>query len=232
MRHIPNFITLMNLLAGLLAVYFALHGMYYFAAFLVLAGAVFDFFDGFAARLLKVSSPVGAELDSLSDLVTFGAAPAFMLVHILQIRLAVTAQTPWWELATTFVPLILVLFSALRLAKFNVDDTQSVDFKGVPTPANALFQVSFSFLLIENPQLITPAMVYPVIVVMALLLVMPVQLMGLKKFNGDRKYFIAALLAVSAILLIIFRETSGVFIILFYIVLSGVRWFFNKPARN
>lgn len=231
MRHIPNFITLMNLLAGLLAIYFALHGMLYYASFLILAGAVFDFFDGFAARLLKVSSPVGAELDSLSDLVTFGAAPAFMLLYILQKHYGSVAEDSIATIWPIFIPFVLVLFSALRLAKFNVDDAQTFDFKGLPTPANALFQVSFALLLVENPNFVLGVVVYPIIVVMALLLVLPIQLIGFKKFHGDRKKYIIILIGISVFLLILFQHKAGVLIIPFYILISAVKSLIKKPAR-
>lgn len=222
-RHIPNFITLMNLLAGSVSVFFALQGSIEVAALLILAGAIFDFFDGFAARLLKVSSPVGAELDSLSDLVTFGVAPAFMIISVIQIHCDVTTHSGLYALIPTLFPLVLILFSALRLAKFNVDDTQTYDFKGLPTPANALFQVSFAFLLQANTHLISWWFVFPVIIVMALLMVAPISLFGLKKISGSLKYYVAILVLVSILAIVFFKYTAGVYIIGAYIILSGIK---------
>ncbi|MBL4587525.1 MAG: CDP-alcohol phosphatidyltransferase family protein, partial [Flavobacteriales bacterium] len=126
-RHIPNFITSLNLLCGCLAIISLSLGDPLVAAYLVVAAAIFDFFDGFAARILNVSSPIGAELDSLADMVTFGVVPGLMLLHYL-------LKTTGWVLIdlSTFLqhPLLIVpfavpVFSALRLAKFNIDERQS-----------------------------------------------------------------------------------------------------------
>ena len=136
--NIPNMITCCNLISGCIAVVFALEGDYPFALLFICVGAVFDFFDGMTARLLHVSSPIGKELDSLADDVTFGVAPSAMLFDFL-----CTAEWP-----TVLMPLsgtlpllafIMAAFSALRLAKFNLDERQALGFIGLPTPANALF---------------------------------------------------------------------------------------------
>ena len=137
-RHIPNIITCCNLLSGCVAALFAFEGMYSLAFTFIIAGAVFDFFDGLTARALKVSSPIGKELDSLADVITFGMAPASMVYSWLRecadahLELLVAFVMP-------FAAFLLVAFSALRLAKFNVDERQTSSFIGLPTPANALF---------------------------------------------------------------------------------------------
>lgn len=143
--HIPNSITLMNLLSGSLAVCFSFYGEFMYAILCIVAAAIFDFLDGFSARLLHAYSPVGKELDSLADMVSFGLAPAFIafnrLLYIWGISLLDVFDTDnafiyCISLAAT---LMIVLFSALRLGKFNIDTRQSENFIGLATPANALF---------------------------------------------------------------------------------------------
>ena len=147
-RHIPNTITCCNLLSGCVAAMFAFEGIYTTAFALIIAGAVFDFFDGLSARALKVSSPIGKELDSLADVITFGFAPGAMvyswLGECIEHQLADgNFQFPIFNFqlieVVPFAAFLLVAFSALRLAKFNVDERQTSSFIGLPTPANALF---------------------------------------------------------------------------------------------
>lgn len=131
-KHIPNTITCCNLIAGCIATYYAFQGHYYEALLFIIIGAVFDFFDGMSARLLHVSSPIGKELDSLADDITFGFAPSAMVFSFLSS----------FHIHLTFVPFlafVIAAFSALRLAKFNLDERQALGFIGLPTPANALF---------------------------------------------------------------------------------------------
>ncbi len=131
--HIPNTLTCCNLLCGCIAVTLALRGAFLCALIFMLLGAVFDFADGFVARLLGVSSPIGKELDSLADSVTFGVAPAaFLYVSLL----------PALPRGGAYVAFLLAACSALRLAKFNLDTRQTTSFIGLPTPANALFWAS------------------------------------------------------------------------------------------
>lgn len=139
-KHIPNSITCCNLISGCIAAYFALQPVarYDLALYFIVGGAVFDFFDGFAARLLGVSSPIGKELDSLADDITFGLAPAAIVFSLLRetLPVVVDATTASW---LPFVAFLIAAFSALRLAKFNLDERQTTSFIGLPTPANALF---------------------------------------------------------------------------------------------
>ena len=128
-RIIPDAITSCNLLCGSVAIIFALHNAFIGAFVFILAGAFFDFFDGLSARLLKAPSPIGVQLDSLADDITFGLAPAMMLFSWLRPVLG------WWAL----LALLMAAFSALRLAKFNVDERQHDSFIGLATPANAIF---------------------------------------------------------------------------------------------
>ena len=137
-KHLPNTITCCNLISGCIATGCAFYGQYQWAVLMIVVGAVFDFFDGMTARALGVSSPIGKELDSLADVVTFGVAPSaivfylFHEVHYPEILLPLKNFIPY----TAF---IMAAFSALRLAKFNLDERQSTQFIGLPTPANALF---------------------------------------------------------------------------------------------
>ncbi|MBQ5506414.1 MAG: CDP-diacylglycerol--serine O-phosphatidyltransferase, partial [Prevotella sp.] len=140
-KHIPNTITCCNLVSGCIATTFAFAGNPKMAMFWIIMGAVFDFFDGMVARLLKVSSPIGKELDSLADDVTFGVAPSAIVFSEL-----FTLQYPVLQGLQTYIPycaFLIAAFSALRLAKFNLDDRQTTSFIGLPTPANALFWGSF-----------------------------------------------------------------------------------------
>lgn len=137
-KHIPNTLTCANLVCGCTATHFAFLGRYEVALLCIIAGAVFDFFDGFAARLLHVSSPIGKELDSLADCVTFGFAPSAMLYHLLQ-QLHPEGMSLTIATALPYVAFVMAAFSALRLAKFNLDERQTTGFIGLPTPANALF---------------------------------------------------------------------------------------------
>lgn len=139
-KHIPNTITCCNLICGCIATYTALQPAprYAVALAFIIGGAVFDFFDGFTARLLNVSSPIGKELDSLADDITFGFAPAAIVFALLRELKPAYAGCPVAEWVP-FVAFLIAAFSALRLAKFNIDERQSTSFIGLPTPANALF---------------------------------------------------------------------------------------------
>ena len=153
-RQIPNSITCCNLIAGCMATGAAFYGNYGWAVLLIVIGAVFDFFDGMVARLLRVSSPIGKELDSLADVVTFGVAPAAMIFHLFHVVVYPDFMLP----IRRFMPytaFLMAAFSALRLAKFNLDARQTTSFIGLPTPANALFWGSlivgnYSFLVSEK----------------------------------------------------------------------------------
>lgn len=225
---IPNTLTLLNLLSGAIAIIMAVETNLYLAAYLILAGAVFDFLDGFVARLLKVSSPVGKQLDSLADLITFGLAPAIMLLTLLKQEWMVDVANITLENLLIFLPFLLVLFSALRLARFNLDESQSKNFEGLPTPANALFIVSLVFLLQANPNWITYSFVIPIIVFFSIIMIAPIPLMGLKEFKGSQKIYIIILAIGSLTALILFKFTAGVIIIPFYIALSGIKFAFSK----
>lgn len=137
-RHIPNIITSCNLICGCIATVYALYGMPDMALLFIILGAVFDFFDGMSARLLHVSSEIGKELDSLADDITFGVAPASILFWMISI-VDYPSSMEFLRPTLPFAAYIISAFSALRLAKFNLDTRQTTSFIGLPTPANALF---------------------------------------------------------------------------------------------
>ena len=136
-KHIPNTITCLNLISGCIATYWAFQGEYKLALLFIIIGAVFDFFDGMSARLLHVSSPIGKELDSLADDITFGFAPSAIVFCKLQDFFPLSYAFP--DKWIPFLAFVMAAFSALRLAKFNLDERQAMGFIGLPTPANALF---------------------------------------------------------------------------------------------
>lgn len=147
-KHIPNFITCLNIISGCLAVIFALKGQLTPAVFLILAGAFFDFFDGMAARALKAYSAIGKDLDSLADVITFGLAPGMIMYVLLQDSFAIENpqnNTIGQNIIISF-SLLIPVFSALRLAKFNNDTRQTSSFIGLPTPANAIFISSLALI--------------------------------------------------------------------------------------
>ena len=150
-KHIPNAITCGNLLCGCLAIVKAFEGDLVWAAYLVGIAAVLDFFDGFAARMLKVSSPIGKDLDSLADMVTFGVVPGVVMYKLLQIN-EFTYENAIYSFSfikgIEYLAFIIPIFSAIRLAKFNNDIRQSDSFIGVPTPANAILIASLALIIL------------------------------------------------------------------------------------
>jgi CDP-diacylglycerol--serine O-phosphatidyltransferase len=145
-KHIPNFITCLALMSGCFACVMALEGRFTEALTAILAAAAFDFLDGFSARLLHAYSATGKELDSLSDMVSFGVAPGMMAFHLLR---DASCDLPWGvvNMLVPFWAFLIPVFSALRLAKFNTDTRQATSFIGLPTPAHALFWASLVYAL-------------------------------------------------------------------------------------
>lgn len=161
-RHVPNIITLLNLLCGAIATIFAVQGNLIMAALFVALGIFFDFFDGLAARLLDVKSEVGLQLDSLADMITSGLVPGIVMFQLLKRALPGDALPAsewaeagtWWEWnfpALALVGLLIAAASGYRLAKFNIDDRQTDSFIGLPTPANALLILSLPLILAYQP---------------------------------------------------------------------------------
>ena len=201
-KHIPNTITSMNLLSGAVGVILAIEGWPEAAFVCMLLAAVFDFCDGLAARLLGAYSPIGKELDSLADVVSFGVLPSMMLVTSMD-------ADSWWR----FLPLILAAASALRLAKFNIDERQTTDFLGVPTPASAMVVGSLCCFIAAGHDMtlyslaLTQWFLPALALVMSLLVTSEIPMFGMKIAKGhkllDAKRIVFLCLAVVAIVVTI-----------------------------
>lgn len=220
-KHIPNFLTCCNLVCGCLGIVALLEDTATPIAYYVWAACFFDFLDGFAARLLRVSSPIGKELDSLADVVSFGALPSLFMYVIISL------ESPFSFLP--YLALLIVVGSALRLAIFNLDESQSDSFRGLPTPANAIFITGLPFL--KSPifdVVYSPVILSLICVVFSILLVSRIELFALKFKNfswADNKIRFTFL--VLSVLLLAFLQWAALpFIILSYIALSlGVRMY-------
>ncbi len=223
---LPNFITLLNLLSGVLGILWVLEGQPLYGAYFVILSATFDFFDGFAARLLKVQSDMGKELDSLADVVSFGVLPGILLYSLTK------SQTEAGFLP--YCTLIIPMLSAYRLAKFNLDTRQSDRFIGLPTPANALLLTTIPYLAARWPEL-SPWLSSPIALVViawltSLLLVAELPLIALKFKNSsftDNSYRYA-LLVIGAVCLVWLQLAGIPLVILAYLLLSGMENMLRK----
>lgn len=232
-KHIANFITSLNLVCGCISLNMIINQHFAWALLFVAFAAVFDFFDGFAARLLHVKSELGKQLDSLSDVVSFGVVPGFVMFYLIQFSLK-TSDLSYAEILPYFAFLIPV-FSAFRLAKFNIDENQTDKFIGLPTPANAL--LIFSFLAVQQgigesgffpwyKELIAilyqPWILLAIVVLFSYLLVSPLPLMAMKfkNFKWSDNAFRFSLIMVSAVLVFLFYFAAVPIILILYIILS------------
>lgn len=233
--HIPNTITSLNFLCGVFATVCAVSGHLQTAAILIFCGAVFDFFDGFVARLLKVSSDIGKELDSLADVVSFGIAPAAMYSTYVKTLLTGSPFFPIGQLGTlqlvwTLAPFILAAFAALRLAKFNIDTRQTENFLGLTTTATGLLTASLMWAAVDNMAMFSvwlrPSIVIGLVLFFCVMLVSEVPMFSLKikhfTWKGNELRFI--LLGIG-LLSIIFLGMGGIAVTIFiYILFSLVRY--------
>ncbi len=222
-RNIPNTITSCNLFCGCIASYWAFQGNYKLALLFIILGAVFDFFDGMTARLLHVSSPIGKELDSLADDVTFGLAPAAIVFSLFKEVHYPAFLAPIADIMP-YAAFLIAVFSALRLAKFNLDERQTSSFIGMPTPANALFWGS---LTVGAQDFLTSTSFNAIyllilVIIMSLLLVaeLPMFSLKFKNLSWQQNKVSYIFLIVSIPLLIIFQLSGFAAVILWYIVLS------------
>jgi CDP-diacylglycerol--serine O-phosphatidyltransferase len=229
-KHVPNAITCCNLFSGCVGVVFAFSDNLIFAAYAIFLAAIFDFFDGFASRVLQSFSGIGKDLDSLADLVSFGLLPSVILYEMFLI----SPQIPGVSVVLNFLPFILVVFSALRLAKFNNDVRQSENFIGLPTPANAILIASFPFILNRHP-ILAPYILNPYglscfVLIMCALLVAEIPLMSLKFKNRDfqKNIYRYLLLLFSAILILFFKFAAVPVIIVMYVTLSIIQFRFTN----
>ncbi|MBO5687030.1 MAG: CDP-diacylglycerol--serine O-phosphatidyltransferase [Alistipes sp.] len=223
---IPNMLTLGNLICGSSAVVALLmHADFELAFWLVVASAVFDFFDGFAARLLKSVSAIGVELDSLADMVSFGLVPAVAMFCLWDV--APSSDLPSWM---RYLTLTIVAFSALRLAKFNIDDTQTTEFCGLPTPANGLFCLSLAMLMAAGSISLPQWAILTISIGMAYMLISPIRMFALKfkGFGWQGNQIRYSFLALCVVLIAAFTRFAVPAIILLYIIISAIRWAVNK----
>jgi len=233
---VPNAITSMNLVCGSLSVIFAVDGQLGWAAVFIFAAAIFDFLDGFAARLLKAYSAIGKELDSLADLVSFGLAPAAIVFTMLELTLFGQNQhiqdieANWSQWITLLTSLVIPVAGAFRLAKFNTDDRQSEQFLGMPIPANAIFFASLALMLvlgnqsIAEPIILNKYTLLASIFICSFLMVSELPMFNLKfkslklKENALRYVF----LGVTLLMLVFLQIYALPLIIIWYVLLSGI----------
>lgn len=232
LKHIPNTITSLNLISGLLSILSALQGDIFYAGVFIFIAAIMDFFDGFAARLLHVVSPIGKELDSLCDVVSFGVAPGMIVFSILSTNSV--AYEVGGVNVLPYVSFFIPVLSALRLANFNVDTRQSDSFIGLPVPANALFIASLAMLLSQTVKV--PYMNWMIdlfensfvliitSLLLSLLLVSPVHMFSLKIKNFSFKDNVVryVFLILSILLIFAFSFAAVPLIIVLYIAISIV----------
>lgn len=218
-KSIPNSITILNLLAGCFAVVLVISGDLVTAFFCMLASLVFDFLDGLSARVLKAYSPMGKELDSLADMVSFGLVPA-CITNVLGLE--------WFGF-------IIAAFSALRLAKFNIDTRQTDSFIGLATPANALFFGAIGYLVQMEPaslfaSYITPTTLGILAVVFSLLLVSEIPMFSLKfkSYSFASNKLIYSFLLLSLISIIMFQVMAIPFIVIAYVIVSIIKTLIKK----
>ena len=233
-KHIPNTITCLNLISGCIATFWAFNAEFQLALLFIIIGAVFDFFDWMTARLLHVSSPIGKELDSLADDITFGFAPSAVVFSYLSMA-AVTGGAQLTGITLHFIPylaFIMAAFSALRLAKFNLDERQALGFIGLPTPANALFWSSL-IVGVGDSMVLYPYTLWIVLVAMLLscyLLVSEIPMFALKfKTWGWRGNEIKYVFILTCIPLLLILGVTGIAaIIAWYILLSVIHNYTKK----
>ncbi len=233
-NQIPNSITALNLLSGIFAIIATFEGALLWAGFFIALGAFFDFFDGLAARLLKVKSDMGKEMDSLADMVTFGVAPGFIVYQLL----LQSSNIPQWIVfgynSAAFFAFLLPVFAAFRLAKFNIDTRQTTSFIGLPSPANALFFGAFPFILTSTYAIDLPFLkdlisnfwiLIALVGLLSVLMVAELPLFALKfsniswRDNAIRFVF----LGLAVVLLVLMQFAAFPLIILIYIGLSALQ---------
>ena len=240
MKHIPNFITLLNLLSGCMAIIAIANGALTQASWWIILAAVLDLLDGFFARLLGATSEIGKQLDSLADVVSFGVAPGYILYTL--INNAITIQYPGNDdlLYLAYAGFLIPVFAALRLARFNIDPEQGRDFTGLPTPASALMVLSIpitvncELVVIPwlNDFLNNPWGLIGITILLSFLMVASIRMFSLKISSIYWKYNRARYILIISALILFFsiRFASIPFILLLYIILSLLR--LNEPEEE
>jgi CDP-diacylglycerol--serine O-phosphatidyltransferase len=229
-RNIPNIITLANLTCGLFAIIFAFQGNLTTASLCIFAGAFFDFFDGLAARLLKVSGELGKQLDSMADMVTFGVAPGFILFHFIFYLSNDIIFRHSMNDSQLFFPaslaLLIPIFSAVRLANFNIDTRQTTSFIGLPTPALAIFVAALPHIDFNQfPMFVDLQFLTLISIILPLLLVVEMPLFSLKfskeeSLSSRLNIFRIILILSAVILFFVFQFAAIPFIVILHLILS------------
>ncbi|MCK5781047.1 MAG: CDP-alcohol phosphatidyltransferase family protein [Flavobacteriales bacterium] len=246
-KHIPNIITLGNLSSGLIAVVLILNGYFVWAGFFTFLGAFFDFFDGMVARLLGVSGELGKQMDSLADMVSFGVVPGMAMFMMLKLANADLSDVVFYsndslnilinkDTVYALPGFLITLFSALRLANFNIDTRQSSSFIGVPTPAITLFVLSiFLISVLKQSEMVesfvaSPWMLYLVTVLSSYALVaeLPLFAMKFKVWNWQDNKIRWIFVAISLVLLLVLQLVAIPLIIVIYVLLSIINNFIEK----
>lgn len=236
--HIPNIITLSNLFCGMGAIVAIFEGDWALVAILLIVALLADFLDGFIARRLKVSSPLGEQLDSLSDMVSFGVVPGLIMAWLAGLPEVLSENhffhgMRMYQAIPLFAAAMIPLFSAVRLGRFNLDQEQRDHFVGLPTPANAMLIASFWLIRELHPAswagslLFNPWVIAGLSLGLSLLLVARLPLLALKfkhfRWEGNQTRYL--LIIGSAALLVIFREIAIPMVIVLYLILSWAeRW--------
>jgi CDP-diacylglycerol---serine O-phosphatidyltransferase len=226
---IPNILTCGNLLCGCIGIVEVFHSNIILACWLMCAAAVFDFLDGFAARAFNAASPIGKELDSLADMVTFGVLPATILFSLIQD--AVPDLGSLWK---AYLAYIMAVFSALRLAKFNIDTRQSDSFIGVPTPANGLLVASLPLIIRYQPEykdfIVNTNLLLGYVVLMSYLLVCELPLFALKfkKWAWEANKIQYIFIGMAIVLLFLLKFAAVPIIIACYVLLSVISFIRTK----
>jgi CDP-diacylglycerol--serine O-phosphatidyltransferase len=234
-KHIPNLITLLNLFSGCIALVFALNKDFDLAFYFVCLGIFLDFFDGFFARLFKVSSPLGLQLDSLADMVTSGVVPGVVMYQMI----ANSSAFPTMNSDIVFYPFlgfIITLGSCYRLANFNIDTRQTDSFIGLPTPANALFILSLPLVLKYSDSIIILELLTNHWLLMGITLFsayilnaeIPLFSLKIKKFNITDNVLQIVFLSLSLVFLLFFEYLGIPMVIIFYVLLSVLNNTFLK----
>jgi CDP-diacylglycerol--serine O-phosphatidyltransferase len=236
-HHLPNTITLLSLITGCIAIILAFQPEYLpIAPWLIVLSALFDFFDGFTARLLKAYSELGKQLDSLADVVSFGVAPGIISYQLVQQIILETHPDfnlfhPSLFFLLMMVPsLLFPAFSALRLAIFNIDTTQHYSFRGLPTPGSALFVVFLALSFFRPEESFLKVLLHSnwfiptCLLVLSYLMVSPLRMLSFKFANWSfRSNYLKYILLIAGLFLVIFLQVQGALLtLLLYLILSVV----------
>lgn len=241
LRHIPNGITLLNLFSGCLSIVAAFEGRLELAGLLIIISGILDFLDGFTARLIGAYTQLGKELDSLSDVVSFGVAPVFILFHLLRNSLGISdCQGIFQGHLILIIPFVVAVFSSLRLGLFNIDDRQTSSFIGLPTPANAFLIIGLVFgsnstwAGIFNPIVSSPAILIALSFVLSFLLVceLPMFSLKIKSLKPAIAYKQLIFLTGAIVFIVVFQKASLSIIIVWYIILSVIYYLWDKLTKK